>query len=209
MSTESKCEIMNAAIKLFSTKGFEDTSIADIVEASKVHQSTIYRSFKNKEFILVSIFEKFWDLLLKDFEDVYENPWNASPIEQIQRMLTAAQFLITQNIDLVKIIAKVPLPAPESFEDPDLKEIRLSIRTKNRRFLEIIDSIISKGQNEKLITSELEPQVIRQMIIGTFQTIVYGIFVQFKDDNTGVGYNPAKGMKGVDFLLKSFLKEKK
>ncbi|GIO30333.1 MULTISPECIES: TetR/AcrR family transcriptional regulator [Paenibacillus] len=46
---ERRNEILNAAMELFNTKGFEQTSVSDIVKKIGVAQGTFYYYFQSKE----------------------------------------------------------------------------------------------------------------------------------------------------------------
>ena len=54
---DRKIEILNAALELFLRKGFEETSVHDIVNKIGVAQGTFYYYFKSKEDVVDSIIE--------------------------------------------------------------------------------------------------------------------------------------------------------
>ncbi|MBZ4670859.1 MAG: TetR-like transcriptional regulator [Oscillospiraceae bacterium] len=51
-NNEAKERILNAAVELFSKKGFDGARVNEIAEAAKVNKALIYYYFKNKEDIL-------------------------------------------------------------------------------------------------------------------------------------------------------------
>lgn len=51
-SVSPRNDIVNAATKLFSAKGFAQTTMSDIARASGLHQSSLYYWFRNKEQLL-------------------------------------------------------------------------------------------------------------------------------------------------------------
>lgn len=55
MAAETKGAILRAAQKLFSTKGFFDTTIADIVEKAGVSRGTFYLYFKDREQVFAAL----------------------------------------------------------------------------------------------------------------------------------------------------------
>ncbi len=57
----TKREIFEAAVELFSRKGYKGTSIREIAYAVGIKESSIYNHYKNKEDILQSIFDYFRD----------------------------------------------------------------------------------------------------------------------------------------------------
>lgn len=56
---ESREKILSAAKELFSTKGFDGTSVREISEKSNVKKALIFYYFKNKEEILQSLLDTF------------------------------------------------------------------------------------------------------------------------------------------------------
>ena len=55
---ERKQELIEAAERLFTERGYEDTAVSDIVREIKVGQGTFYHYFKSKEDILGAVAEK-------------------------------------------------------------------------------------------------------------------------------------------------------
>lgn len=53
--TNTKQDILNAALKLFSTKGYEATSISQIAEAVGIRKASLYSHFSSKQDILDSL----------------------------------------------------------------------------------------------------------------------------------------------------------
>ena len=63
---ERKEEILDAAEKLFGTKGFDHTSTNDILEAVGIARGTLYYHFKSKEEILDGVIERISNCLMSD-----------------------------------------------------------------------------------------------------------------------------------------------
>lgn len=55
---ERRGEILNAASALFSQKGFDDTSVNDILESVGIAKGTFYYHFKSKEELLDALIER-------------------------------------------------------------------------------------------------------------------------------------------------------
>ncbi|HND32361.1 MAG TPA: helix-turn-helix domain-containing protein, partial [Myxococcota bacterium] len=55
---ERHSQILDAAIDVFAEKGFHKARIADVAERAGVADGTIYLYFKNKEELLLTIFEE-------------------------------------------------------------------------------------------------------------------------------------------------------
>jgi AcrR family transcriptional regulator len=62
-SQRSRQQILDAALKLFSHRGYGATSVQDIAEAAKVSKGNVYHHFPDKETIFRSLLDKYFQLL--------------------------------------------------------------------------------------------------------------------------------------------------
>ena len=63
-----KAEIMDAAIRLFTRKGYLNTTTQDIIDEVNISRGLLYYHFKNKEDILYCVIERYSQPLLKRLE---------------------------------------------------------------------------------------------------------------------------------------------
>jgi TetR/AcrR family transcriptional repressor of nem operon len=54
-------QILDAALNVFHEKGFNATSVSDIVERANVPKGSFYNHFKSKEALGIEILEAYWD----------------------------------------------------------------------------------------------------------------------------------------------------
>ncbi|MBT2681488.1 TetR/AcrR family transcriptional regulator [Bacillus sp. ISL-35] len=100
---EKEKAIIEAAIKLYATKGFASTSIQEIVTESGISKGAFYLYFKSKEALLIAILEYYFDYIQKKLA-VFEND-NLPPREKFTLQLTALfntmiehkEFIIMQS----------------------------------------------------------------------------------------------------------------
>nr|WP_286181310.1 TetR/AcrR family transcriptional regulator [Bacillus sp. ISL-37] len=100
---EKEKAIIEAAIKLYATKGFASTSIQEIVSESGISKGAFYLYFKSKDALLIAILEYYFDYIEKKLE-VYEHE-QLSPREKFALQLTALfntmlehkEFIIMQS----------------------------------------------------------------------------------------------------------------
>ncbi len=83
---ERKEEIINAAEELFIAKGYENTSVNDIVAKVGVAKGLFYYYFKAKEEILNAISQKYIQYITGKIKKIVENE-EANAIEKIHRIL--------------------------------------------------------------------------------------------------------------------------
>lgn len=63
-----KKAILHVATRLFSQKGFKETSMAELSRATGVAQGTIFYHYKNKEELFIAILEEFKSSILDEFD---------------------------------------------------------------------------------------------------------------------------------------------
>lgn len=93
---ERKNEILDAAEKLFLTKGYEKCTVNDILKVVDIAKGTLYHYFKSKEDILDAIVWRYKDIVIRKTEVILKID-NISPTERLMRTFMAMQ--ITSQID--------------------------------------------------------------------------------------------------------------
>lgn len=81
-----KDELLEIAEKLFLKKGYEETSIEDILKASGLSKGGFYHYFESKEEVLVESIKSFADNLLKELEPIIGDP-DINALEKLQKFL--------------------------------------------------------------------------------------------------------------------------
>jgi AcrR family transcriptional regulator len=76
-------EIIQAAISLFGQKGYDRTSVSDIVKAVGIAQGTFYLYFQNKEALLAAVLHEFVEGIKAEIlPELLQEP---SPLRRIER----------------------------------------------------------------------------------------------------------------------------
>jgi len=90
-------EIMGASKELFATKGYEKTSINDIVKKVGVAKGTFYYYFKSKEELLDRMIEMMWDHIVSGMKEVVKR----DDIDEVQKLreffMTAANYKMREK----------------------------------------------------------------------------------------------------------------
>ncbi|MEH7443251.1 TetR/AcrR family transcriptional regulator [Bacillus sp. JJ1122] len=100
---EKEKAIIEAAIKLYATKGFSSTSIQEIVTESGISKGAFYLYFKSKDALLIAILEYYFDRIEKNLA-AFDHE-NLPPREKFAKQLTALfntmlehkEFIIMQS----------------------------------------------------------------------------------------------------------------
>src|SRR4051794_10422513 len=85
-SAGTRDRLLQAAMELFTTKGYEATSVSEILQKADVNSGSLYYFFKSKEELLLAGLDFFKTLL---YPIVMESPFTreADPIERIFAVL--------------------------------------------------------------------------------------------------------------------------
>jgi AcrR family transcriptional regulator len=88
MNVDTRRRIVLAAMELFAEKGFQSTSIADILSRTQVHSGSLYHVFPGKQDVLAAVLEAYRDGIE---EWLLAPAWGGvdDPIERIFALLGA------------------------------------------------------------------------------------------------------------------------
>jgi len=159
-STDFRERIRNAAIRVFSRDGFHRARMAAIAEDAGVAVGTIYNYFKNKDDLLISVFE---DGLLERMAFLEELGNTSLPLrDQIQHLLESHFNQMKDRRELAELILY------ERFHRGSrLQERILSLqRTIIGRIAEILEGGIEAGW-----LRPCNPEIVAQALFDLVQTM--------------------------------------
>lgn len=79
----TRSKILEVAEKLFSMKGFDGTSVSEIALSANVNKATIYYHFKDKQDIIVSLFQNIMEELDAHVEQSDNNLINKTDVKSV------------------------------------------------------------------------------------------------------------------------------
>lgn len=126
-------QIAKSAARLFSRKGFLETSINDIAKATKMSKANIYYYFEDKNYLLAHILNSFFDIILADEEFLKRD--DISYEEKLERFIRRHIEIYVENPYHAKVLFK-------EVNNLDSKNHRI-IRQKERKYFEIFRNIVS------------------------------------------------------------------
>ena len=132
--------IINAAVKLFSEKGYENTSIEELARAAGVGKGTIYGYFQAKNEIFLAFCEDEIDFA---FTELAEKRDPDAPLQEQLLTLFMGQFrYVTHNYDFGRMLAReLVFPKELTIEKSnDLSERYLTALG------EILTNAVSRGE---------------------------------------------------------------
>ncbi|HWN97780.1 MAG TPA: TetR/AcrR family transcriptional regulator [Blastocatellia bacterium] len=148
--------ILRAAIKVFARNGFFNSKVADVASEAGVADGTVYLYFKNKDDILVSIFNDHMnDALAKGRESLAKID---DAVEKIRRIVFAHLEGLGRDRDLA-IVFQVELRSSTKFMEQ-------FSATKVTEYLELIRDVIEDGQGRGVFRQGLNSQIMAKVLFG-------------------------------------------
>ena len=148
--------IIDAAVKTFARKGFFNSKVSEIAREAQVADGTIYLYFKNKDDILISLFEEKMDIIIRRVKATLEKESN--PVTKLKCFIGLHINLVEENRNLAEVI-QVELRQSNKF----MREYKGS---KFLDYLNIISSVIREGQEQGIFRSDLLPGIAKRALFG-------------------------------------------
>jgi AcrR family transcriptional regulator len=168
INSEAKDEILLAALKLFVEKGYFNTSLIDIKDASGIKTTgVIYQHFKTKQMIAAQLHVNILDSLNISIDDIKSK--NDKPSEQLRSIVDLLFKLTEEAPDVMQFLLLMRI----SEFLPEAKPLY-----KSDAFIEIINIIdagIAVGEIRN-ITPELGYALFFGIIDQTLRLVLTGFF---------------------------------
>ena len=157
-----KKQILDTATKVFAQRGFQEATITEIAKEAKVSEASIYEYFSTKEGLLFSI-----------------------PAQSSQNLFETMAF----HLKLIrgagnKLRAIVYLLMDSYQKNPDFAAVLMLFLKHNKKFLDTsghhvikegvrqITHVIEEGIESGEFKPDLNPYLIRAMVLGTIEHLV-------------------------------------
>ncbi|MEM6962677.1 MAG: TetR/AcrR family transcriptional regulator [Myxococcota bacterium] len=147
--------ILASAIRVFAEKGFYATRVSEIAKAAGVADGTIYLYFKNKDDVLISIFE---DRLSRLLEVLREEVARESNVERQLEKIVDIQLGLIDGRDLAEVLT-VNLRQSS-------KLLKQYAEPRFREYLCIIANVIASGQAEGTFRKDVSPGIAARSLWG-------------------------------------------
>lgn len=154
-------KIIEAAVKIFAQKGFYTANVKDVAREAGVADGTIYLYFKNKDDLLISLFEHKMQEILLRFEKVIKDI--SDPLEQLKVFIKEYFELIEEDIDLSDVF-QVELRQSSKF----LKDYH---NQHFANYLNIIAGILDKGKEIGFFRPEMDTNIGKIFIFGAIDEV--------------------------------------
>ncbi len=152
-------QLLEAAIRVFSEKGYTATRLSDIGEEAGVTRGAIYWHFGSKRELFAALFKEridpFFNIIKKTLDE------DLCPLDKIQKILTIffekfqcdRDFLAHQHLDFMEMKIRDEIP-----------EIRAFMKEREDKFYKMLVDIIKVGIKRGEIRKNIDPDAVTSML---------------------------------------------
>lgn len=166
-------QIIDAAVIVIAENGYHQAQVSKIAKQAGVADGTIYLYFKNKEDILISVFQEKMGVFVENLKSIINDGSTSS-----QKLLKMVEnhFRVLASDQHLAIVTQLELRQSN-------KEIRLKINEILKEYLVLLDEILIEGLENGEFDEELDIRLARHMVFGTIdETITTWVMNEQKYD---------------------------
>lgn len=184
---EKYAQILDAAQKVIAENGYHGSQVSRIAKEAGVADGTIYLYFKNKEDILISLFQdRLGDLVDMINASIRET---RTADEAIRKICEIHFTQLEQNVDMAYV---TQIELRQSSLD-----LRKAIGLAVKPYIELIEHILEKGISERTFRPDLDVKLTRLLLFGAMDEVVTSWLI------SGRKYSLSGQVdKTVDFFLR-------
>jgi len=153
--------ILNAAIRVFARRGFHQSPVSEIAREAGVADGTIYLYFKNKDDLLIAIFEDKMAEVIDGLREALGK--HETPSAKLNCFINFHLGRMAKNRELAEIL-QVELRLSSKF----MKEY---VPVRLTEYLDIIASVIEEGQAKGEFRADLNPGVLKWAVFGALDEL--------------------------------------
>lgn len=164
--TKRQWQILEAAVKVFSAKGFDGSRTSEIAKEADVAEGTIFRYYKTKKDLLmgllIPLITKFFrPMILDSAERIIKNEDDKPLEEVINNLLIDRFYLIDKNLPLIKTVFMEAAYQPELLET-----LRKDLAPKLIPFINFFIESNIKNNNIRDLEPKLVTRTLMSLLLG-------------------------------------------
>lgn len=155
--------ILESATKVFARTGFYKAKAIEIAHKANIAVGTIYNYFKNKDDILISIFEERIGELNRTLEEAIRR--TDDPDEQLMIILDSTITMMEADSELAEVVTIELRQSSKFFSSTAMSSVI--------GFLNIITDVIRRGQKMGLYREDIDARVVALTFLGSLENLLH------------------------------------
>jgi AcrR family transcriptional regulator len=154
--------ILDAAVRVFATKGYHTCRVGDIAEEAGIAHGLLYHYFASKEEVLQTVFRESWAELLEAFARIESS--DEPPLAQLGALAKVLLRAWRDRPDVVRVMVREVARSPQLQTQVD--EIRSGFQ--------VIQRVIERGQADGSFRPELDARLASWLFYGGLEEVLTG-----------------------------------
>lgn len=189
-----RAAVLAVARQVFSTHGYHDTSIDDIIEAAGIARGTFYLYFESKRAIFDELLDQLFQTLQQTVRRIDVSPGAPPPVEQMDATVDRVFSTLEENREVARLLLREAVGIDADF---DRKLADFYGRIEN-----LIVRALETGMEMGLVR-RCDATVVARCIVGATKEVVHFAFVEREAGQVDVRH---LGRELIAFSLKGLFK---
>ena len=164
---QRRAQIKEAAINLFSQKGYDQATMDDLVQEAGISKSLIYWYWKSKAALLSELIDTCMTTYTELLQDIVNS--NQSYPEKINRLIWEFTDAFKKSDRLNKLVHFCSLHHPKN---PD-ENFGEQVNTYYKEVLSLIEAIMNEGVDIGMVKKDVDTKAIALLFLTTVEGFIY------------------------------------
>ena len=169
-----RTEILKQAEKIFASKGFYNTTMAEIADASGFAIGTLYHFFDGKEKLYTTMVNEKLDKIYSDIRESVNREKNV--LDKIKKLVESHFLAVENNIDFCDLLIR---GEGSSLSDGGTV-LRDRLIADYFKHIGFVESIMRLGMGKKILKA-MEPRMMAYTLLGIIRSFVYNWMLTSQD----------------------------
>ncbi len=161
--------ILDAAVRVFSERGYHNAKIATIADRAGVATGSVYLYYRNKEALLLAIFDHIWGRLATGLAAAIKRT-DLTPVQKLETAIDLMFELFILNPALATVFVN-----EQNFL---IRNKKGSVMKQYDHYLDLAEEVIREGVRKKFFDPSLDLKLIRHFITGGLRSLLQQWTVQ-------------------------------
>jgi AcrR family transcriptional regulator len=162
---EKRNAILNAAERLFSTKGYDKCAVNDILHVVGIAKGTFYYYFKSKEEVLDAIIDRVTEIVVARAEQ-------AASYSEVSPVIKIINIILSMNVE-----SEIDNKLMEELHKPQNALMhQKSLSSMVTRITPILAKVVEEGISQGIFKSDFPTQYMKIFLISSITLLDEGIF---------------------------------
>jgi AcrR family transcriptional regulator len=163
---DSRDEILRAATDLFATRGFHETSMAEVARAARVSKALIFWHFKSKEELFVAVLGKLFEPFVIDFA---EEAGALDEKAQLLKLIESYLLFVRENASSIRFFVAQIIHAEGSKDSLSNQVLALF-----EGYRSLVTDLISRAQAKGMCVCGSPPTAAAGFLLAALNGLLLG-----------------------------------